>query len=174
MNRAGTWPPESPIAPRDPDADLENQPPSNFEKTSTEPPTQATNSQSLLDPISQAPTGAANDARRTRREVGDSSEETAVEPPSSSFTIKNQLKNTLFYSWINILLLAAPVGIALNYVPSASPWAVFFVNFLAIIPLAALLSYGTEEVALRVGETLGGLLNASFGYGASLYVLEII
>ena len=41
--------------------------------------------------------------------------------------------------------------------------AVFIVNFIAIIPLAGLLSYATEEIALRVGETLGGLLNASFG-----------
>jgi len=38
------------------------------------------------------------------------------------------------------------------------------VNFIAIIPLAALLSYATEEIALRIGETLGGLMNATFGY----------
>ena len=38
------------------------------------------------------------------------------------------------------------------------------VNFIAIIPLAALLSYSTEEIALRIGETLGGLMNATFGY----------
>lgn len=40
---------------------------------------------------------------------------------------------------------------------------VFVVNFIAIIPLAALLSYSTEEIAFRTGEVLGGLLNASFG-----------
>lgn len=33
--------------------------------------------------------------------------------------------------------------------------------FLAIIPLAKLLAFGTEELALRVGQTLGGLLNAT-------------
>lgn len=37
------------------------------------------------------------------------------------------------------------------------------VNFLAIIPLAALLSFGTEQIALYCGEVLGGLLNASLG-----------
>lgn len=79
------------------------------------------------------------------------------------FTWKNQIKNTLFNSWINILLLAAPVGIALHFT-SVKPVAVFVVNFVAIIPLAALLSYATEEIALRVGETLGGLLNATFGF----------
>jgi len=40
---------------------------------------------------------------------------------------------------------------------------VFVLNFIAIIPLAALLSYGTEEIALYCGDVLGGLLNASFG-----------
>ena len=42
--------------------------------------------------------------------------------------------------------------------------AIFVVNFIAIVPLAEILSYATEEIALRVGETLGGLLNATFGY----------
>jgi len=79
------------------------------------------------------------------------------------FTLISQLKATIFNSWINILLLAAPVGIALHFV-DISPVAVFVINFIAIIPLAALLSYATEEIALRVGETLGGLLNATFGF----------
>lgn len=39
----------------------------------------------------------------------------------------------------------------------------FVLNFIAIVPLAALLSYGTEEISLYCGEVLGGLLNASFG-----------
>jgi hypothetical protein len=79
------------------------------------------------------------------------------------FTLGSQLKATIFNSWINVLLLAAPVGIALHFV-NISPVAVFVVNFIAIIPLAALLSYATEEIAIRVGETLGGLLNATFGF----------
>ena len=37
------------------------------------------------------------------------------------------------------------------------------VNFIAIIPLAGMLSYATEEIAYRTSETIGGLLNASFG-----------
>lgn len=61
-------------------------------------------------------------------------------------------------------LVFVPVGIALNYVPSVSKIVVFVINFVAIIPLAGLLSYATEEIALRTGETIGGLLNATFGY----------
>jgi Ca2+:H+ antiporter len=75
-----------------------------------------------------------------------------------------QLRTVLFPQWltINWLLIAAPVGIALNYV-KVNPLAIFIVNFVAIIPLAGILSFATEEIALRVGEVLGGLLNASFG-----------
>ena len=44
------------------------------------------------------------------------------------------------------------------------------VNFIAIIPLAGTLSYATEEIALRTGEVLGGLLNATFGNAVELIV----
>lgn len=83
--------------------------------------------------------------------------------PREPFTFANQLQRTLLNSWINILLLAAPIGIVLGAVPGMNKYAIFVVNFIAIIPLAAMLSFATEEIALRVGETLGGLLNASFG-----------
>lgn len=79
------------------------------------------------------------------------------------FTAVGQLRATLLNSYINILLIFVPIGIAVNYVPSVPRVGVFVINFIAIIPLAAMLSYATEEIALRVGETLGGLLNATFG-----------
>lgn len=79
------------------------------------------------------------------------------------FTLRNQVQRTIFSSWINILLIAAPVGIALNYA-GVDGKIVFTVNFIAIIPLAGMLSFATEEIALHLGESLGGLLNASFGY----------
>jgi Ca2+:H+ antiporter len=84
--------------------------------------------------------------------------------PKEPFTTGNQLRRTLLTSWINVLLVCAPIGIALNYVHSVDRRVVFVVNFIAIIPLAAMLSFATEEIALRTGETLGGLLNATFGY----------
>ncbi|AEO66803.1 e085610c-fc2a-4e98-97a4-cf58daf70caa [Thermothielavioides terrestris] len=93
--------------------------------------------------------------------------------PKEPFTVGNQIRRTLFNSWINLLLLAAPVGIAINYVPSVSRIAVFVVNFIAIVPLAAMLSFSTEEIALRTGETLGGLLNATFGNAVELIVAII-
>ncbi|KAI0390379.1 Calcium/proton exchanger [Xylariaceae sp. FL0594] len=88
------------------------------------------------------------------------------------FTFGNQIQRILFSSWINILLLAAPAGIALWALKIQGP-AVFVVNFIAIIPLAALLSYSTEQVALRTGELLGGLINATFGNAVELIVAII-
>ena len=35
------------------------------------------------------------------------------------------------------------------------------VSFIAIIPLAKLLGFATEELSLRVGQTLAGLMNAT-------------
>lgn len=88
------------------------------------------------------------------------------------FTVRNQIQATILNSWINILLLAAPVGIALNYA-GVNKIIVFVVNFIAIIPLAAMLSFATEEIALHVGESLGGLLNATFGNAVELIVSVI-
>jgi Ca2+:H+ antiporter len=39
----------------------------------------------------------------------------------------------------------------------------FVLSVLAIIPLAALLSHATEAVAVKTGDTIGGLLNATLG-----------
>ena len=82
------------------------------------------------------------------------------------YTVGSQIKATILNSWVNILLIFVPIGIAVNYagIPKVG---VFIINFIAIIPLAAMLSYATEEIALRTGETIGGLLNATFGYETS-------
>lgn len=91
------------------------------------------------------------------------------EKPKTNFTFASQIRATLLNSWINVLLVAVPVGIALKYA-GVSAIIVFVVNFIAIIPLAAMLSYATEEIALRTGETIGGLLNATFGNAVELIV----
>ncbi|CAK7266413.1 hypothetical protein SEPCBS119000_002016 [Sporothrix epigloea] len=89
--------------------------------------------------------------------------------PKEPFTVANQIQRTFLNSYINLLLIAAPVGIGLHFT-SVDPVAIFVVNFIAIIPLAAMLSSATEEIALRTGETLGGLLNATFGNAVELIV----
>ncbi|KAF4618122.1 hypothetical protein G7Y89_g14986 [Cudoniella acicularis] len=88
------------------------------------------------------------------------------------FTVRNQISRTIFSSWVNVLLLAAPVGIAINYA-GVNGKIIFVINFIAIIPLAGMLSFATEEIALHVGESLGGLLNATFGNAVELIVAVI-
>jgi len=51
-----------------------------------------------------------------------------------------------------------------------SDTSIFLCNFIGIIPLAKLLGYATEEISLRTSETLGGLLNATFGNAVELII----
>lgn len=111
------------------------------------------------------------------RKSHDDESETPLDHTSSDLTLEErrkkalkrkipvvqQFRAALFGSWINILLVFVPIGFALYYSHKVGPVPVFIVNFIAIIPLAAVLSYATEELAIRVGETFGGLLNATFG-----------
>ncbi|KAI0841355.1 Calcium/proton exchanger [Hypoxylon sp. FL0890] len=92
--------------------------------------------------------------------------------PATPFTPWNQIQRVFFGSPINILLLAAPAGIALHFI-NYDGKVVFAVNFIAIVPLAAMLSNATEEIAMRTGEVLGGLINASFGNAVELIVAVI-
>ena len=72
-------------------------------------------------------------------------------------------------NYVNILLVFVPLGIiagALKW----DPTAVFILNFLAIIPLASLLAFATEELSVPLGQTIGGLLNATFGNAVELIV----
>lgn len=71
--------------------------------------------------------------------------------------------------YVNVLLVFVPLGLIAGKL-EWSATAVFTLNFFAIIPLAAILSFATEEISLKLGETLGGLLNATFGNAVELIV----
>ncbi|OAA78954.1 Calcium/proton exchanger [Akanthomyces lecanii RCEF 1005] len=78
-------------------------------------------------------------------------------------------KVTLLSNYVNFLLVMVPIGI----IAGALEWsatAVFTINFFAIIPLAAVLSFATEEISIKLGDALGGLLNATFGNAVELIV----
>ena len=72
-------------------------------------------------------------------------------------------------NYVNVLLVFVPAGIILGAL-GMDPTAVFVVNFLAIVPLAALLSFATEELSVKLGQTIGGLMNATFGNAVELIV----
>jgi Ca2+:H+ antiporter len=64
-----------------------------------------------------------------------------------------------------------PVAIALRFLPSLeNPTALFIVSGLAIIPLAGWMGRATEHLAERLGQGVGGLLNATFGNAAELII----
>jgi Ca2+:H+ antiporter len=76
---------------------------------------------------------------------------------------------TLTSNYVNVFLIFVPIGI-LAGILGWNPTAVFVLNFIAIIPLAALLSFATEELSAKLGQTLGGLMNATFGNAVELIV----
>jgi hypothetical protein len=85
-------------------------------------------------------------------------------------------KHALGISWevlrsnyVNVMLVFVPLGIVAGELGWA-PIPVFSLNFLAIIPLASLLSFATEELSAEMGQTIGGLCNASFGNAVELIV----
>ncbi|KAG7527787.1 hypothetical protein FFLO_06594 [Filobasidium floriforme] len=68
-------------------------------------------------------------------------------------------------SWINLLLVFIPVSWALHFAldGKGQDTLIFVMCFLAIIPLAGLLGYTTENVTMWTSQTIGGLLNATLG-----------
>jgi Ca2+:H+ antiporter len=78
------------------------------------------------------------------------------------------VKNILFL----VLLLFIPVSLAAQFLK----WGeliVFITAALAILPLAAWMGTATEEIAVVVGPSLGGLLNATFGNATELIIALI-
>lgn len=93
------------------------------------------------------------------------------EPKWKSYSKKvwQMVWGTLCSNYVNVLLVFVPLGIIAGKM-HWSPTAVFILNFIAIMPLAALLSFATEELSAKLGQTLGGLCNATFGNAVELIV----
>ncbi|CAI6333152.1 unnamed protein product [Periconia digitata] len=127
--------------------------------------------------------GSVDNSSSSTRAVSTAEKEAAapVEPkPPMPTRMRNGIirfgrhtKKALFHSWVNVLLVFVPIGIA-AYAAHLSPAIVFSMNAIAIIPLAGLLAYATEAVAARLGDTLGALLNVSFGNAVELILFIIL
>ena len=71
---------------------------------------------------------------------------------------------------MNWLLLFVLVAIVLEF-PSPDRYLLIFItSCLAILPLAGWMGRATEQLAERLGEGVGGLLNATFGNAAELII----
>jgi Ca2+:H+ antiporter len=71
---------------------------------------------------------------------------------------------------MNWLLLFVPIAIGLELLAPDRHLLVFVTSSLALLPLAMWLGRATEQLAVRMGEGVGGLLNATFGNAAELII----
>ncbi|KAJ4146565.1 hypothetical protein NW754_002029 [Fusarium falciforme] len=104
--------------------------------------------------------------------AGEPSEENTNTAKKGTF-IDEIRRNTwlaVTYSWLNVLLIFVPVGIAVSQVDGIHGGVVFAMNAIAIIPLAGLLAFATESVARKMGDALGALLNVTFGNAVELII----
>eukprot|EP00388_Colpodella_angusta_P009937 GDKJ01026145.1.p1 GENE.GDKJ01026145.1~~GDKJ01026145.1.p1 ORF type:complete len:430 (+),score=127.07 GDKJ01026145.1:41-1330(+) len=96
---------------------------------------------------------------------------TEVHKHDRKITFAGELKGLrhMFDSWVSYLLVFVPIGFLSEHYGMSAGWR-FFLNFVALIPLANALGNATEELALHTGETIGGLLNATFGNAVEMII----
>jgi Ca2+:H+ antiporter len=70
-----------------------------------------------------------------------------------SLLVKEILRDPLLW-----LLALVPVVLAAQLLKPEAHTLLFVLSVVAIVPLAALLSRATESVAIKTGDTIGGLL----------------
>ncbi|PVG04062.1 putative VCX1-vacuolar Ca++/H+ exchanger [Serendipita vermifera] len=75
----------------------------------------------------------------------------------------------LFDSWWNVLLVFIPLSFLAHHLNWDAALRFSF-SFFAIMPLARLLGEATDQLSLELGQTLGALLNASFGNAVEIIV----
>lgn len=78
----------------------------------------------------------------------------------------NDIVNLLGIMRDNIILSAMLVFVPVGIYADKNNWpesSIFLTNFFAIVPLAWMIGTATEELSGHTGETLGGLINATFG-----------
>ncbi|KAJ3248338.1 hypothetical protein HDU78_000964 [Chytriomyces hyalinus] len=119
-----------------------------------------TGSPSVSVPIDAVPSGST----ATAIAAHDHSKKKVVTVMSSLYSIWRRI------IYFNILaIIFVPLGI-ISFVLKWGDIPTFVLNVCAIIPLAKMLDYSTDQLSMRVGQTIGGLLNATFGNAIELIV----
>ena len=85
-------------------------------------------------------------------------------------TAMKTVRNILAEAPLAWLLIAVPVTAWLHHARPDNPLLGFVLACIAIIPLAGLLGLATEKLAARVGDAIGGFLNATLGNAAELII----
>ena len=82
------------------------------------------------------------------------------------------IRNVFSFSPLIILLVFIPISWTLHWTHQSAV-SLFTTSALAIIPLAALLGFGTEQVAIRTSSAVAGFLNVSLGNLVELIIAGI-
>ena len=93
--------------------------------------------------------------------------ENADEQPNHTFI--GTIKPMAVTGPLNILLLCTPIAM-ISYYAEWPSTVTFIFSLLALAPLAERLGFVTEQIAMHTNETIGGLLNATFGNATELIV----
>jgi Ca2+:H+ antiporter len=72
-------------------------------------------------------------------------------------------------SKLSLMLVFVPLAIYFNIFDHNAPMA-FATSMAAIMPLAYLMGEATEQIALKTNDSIGGLLNATFGNAAEMII----
>ncbi|EDR14390.1 uncharacterized protein LACBIDRAFT_187790 [Laccaria bicolor S238N-H82] len=75
----------------------------------------------------------------------------------------------IFGTYLNVLLIFVPLSIIAHHLNWDAALRFSF-SFLAIVPLAKLLGEATDQMSAKLGQTVAGLLNASFGNAVEIIV----
>lgn len=89
--------------------------------------------------------------------------------PAVAHPVNNPFSQFLRHP-MNWFLLFIPLTVVLEHVHGMPAPVLFFSAALAIIPIAALIVSGTEQLSTRTGDAIGGLLNATFGNAPELII----
>ncbi|RHY65851.1 hypothetical protein DYB34_003982 [Aphanomyces astaci] len=111
----------------------------------------------------------AKDDLRAAKECTPLIQRSGAEDPPPPPTLAHSLYFVATDSAINLLLLCMPFAIYASYA-QWSDTVVFAFNFLSMIPLAKIIGDATEEVAFHTGDTIGGLVNATFGNAVEVII----
>ena len=128
-----------------------------------------------VDHVAEKATSSLPPPASSPIDAGDGETPSSIGPegkPSIFVRFYEACKEILFASWINVLLVFVPVGIAVQ-TAGVNKTIVFAMNAIAIIPLAGLLSHATESVAIEMGDTIGSLMNVTFGNAVELIILLV-
>ncbi|RPI33884.1 MAG: calcium/proton exchanger [Nitrospiraceae bacterium] len=78
--------------------------------------------------------------------------------------------NSFLKPSMNWFLVFIPITLFMEHAMPDTPVLVFICAALAIVPAASLIVQATEQIAIRTGDAIGGLLNATFGNAPELII----